>query len=397
MATAESVKSKLQGLISKANAKTGKNDADLTDAVNTLVSGYGQGGGGGDIIEVDTLPETNIGENAVYLVRGYYGIECYYRYGNRVFDYNTAKTIVLRKNPNAELTICVVDDEPSNPTTSDLVTFGEINIYIINNIPKVYGNVGSGNMWIGIAEILSQDLGYAITVRGFTNDIMAETAEGIYVTYLRNAIATKNWGYHLQNNKWVKDSRYREILTRQATEIFESDLDGMIAVPTGFMADISISESSGGYSNGTTELEKVTLPNTIITILDKAFYNCRNLTNINLPNSLKQIGERAFENCALKSIDIPNSVTIISEGAFLGCAFESVVLNVDILGNYAFSYCQNLKTVIFKKKPTSLGWAFSDDENITDVYVPWAEGEVADAPWGALNATIHYNSDTANM
>lgn len=41
-----SVKSKIQSLISAANAKTGESDATLTDAVQTLVDGYGQGGGG---------------------------------------------------------------------------------------------------------------------------------------------------------------------------------------------------------------------------------------------------------------------------------------------------------------------------------------------------------------
>ena len=44
--TAEGVKSKLQSLITASNAKTGKTDANLTDAVNTLLEGYGQGGGG---------------------------------------------------------------------------------------------------------------------------------------------------------------------------------------------------------------------------------------------------------------------------------------------------------------------------------------------------------------
>lgn len=38
-----SVKSKIQSLIDSANAKTGETDATLTDAVQTLVDGYGQG------------------------------------------------------------------------------------------------------------------------------------------------------------------------------------------------------------------------------------------------------------------------------------------------------------------------------------------------------------------
>lgn len=41
-----SIKSKIQALIAAANAKTGESDATLTDAVQTLVDGYGQGGGG---------------------------------------------------------------------------------------------------------------------------------------------------------------------------------------------------------------------------------------------------------------------------------------------------------------------------------------------------------------
>lgn len=47
MATADSVKAKLQGLIDAANAKTGGSDADLSTAVDTLIAGFGAGGGGG--------------------------------------------------------------------------------------------------------------------------------------------------------------------------------------------------------------------------------------------------------------------------------------------------------------------------------------------------------------
>lgn len=46
MATAESVKQKIQGLISNANNTTGNTDATLTNAVNSLIAGFGTGGGG---------------------------------------------------------------------------------------------------------------------------------------------------------------------------------------------------------------------------------------------------------------------------------------------------------------------------------------------------------------
>ena len=37
---------------------------------------------------------------------------------------------------------------------------------------------------------------------------------------------------------------------------------------------------------------------------------------------------------------------------------------------------------------------FNNSTYISDIYVPWSEGEVADAPWGAVNATIHYNTQS---
>lgn len=57
-----SIKSKIQSLISAANAKTGESDATLTDAVQTLVDGYGQGGGG---------------YQTPYQLGGYYGTASY--------------------------------------------------------------------------------------------------------------------------------------------------------------------------------------------------------------------------------------------------------------------------------------------------------------------------------
>lgn len=51
MATADSVKSKLQGMIDQANAATGGGNVDLTSALSDLIAGYGQGGGADIYIE----------------------------------------------------------------------------------------------------------------------------------------------------------------------------------------------------------------------------------------------------------------------------------------------------------------------------------------------------------
>ena len=66
MATAESVKSKIQGLIDTANKATGGVDADLTSAVNTLVAGFESGGGGAILLESGTI---TIDEGTTYFIQ----------------------------------------------------------------------------------------------------------------------------------------------------------------------------------------------------------------------------------------------------------------------------------------------------------------------------------------
>ena len=62
-----------------------------------------------------------------------------------------------------------------------------------------------------------------------------------------------------------------------------------------------------------------TIPNSVTTIDDNAFYDCTGLTFVNIPNSVTTIGRNAFGYCSgLTSVTIPNSVTTI-DFAFFGC------------------------------------------------------------------------------
>ena len=60
-----------------------------------------------------------------------------------------------------------------------------------------------------------------------------------------------------------------------------------------------------------------TIPNSVTTIGEEAFWGCKFLVNINIPNSVTTIGRGAFKYCnSLTNINIPNSVTTIEDGAF---------------------------------------------------------------------------------
>lgn len=67
-------------------------------------------------------------------------------------------------------------------------------------------------------------------------------------------------------------------------------------------------------------IDKISLPESIVTISSYAFDGCKLIENVRLPNTVKSIREMAFRNCEnLYSIILPSSVTDIREETFVGC------------------------------------------------------------------------------
>ena len=81
--------------------------------------------------------------------------------------------------------------------------------------------------------------------------------------------------------------------------------------------------------------------------------------------------------------------------AFSNCpklALTSLPSSVTDIENNAFDNCTSLTTLTFKGKPRNIRpKAFVMCGRLLTINVPWAAGEVANAPWGATNATINYN------
>lgn len=147
------------------------------------------------------------------------------------------------------------------------------------------------------------------------------------------------------------------------------------------------------YGRGS--LHTVTIPETVTYIGDRVFYNCTNLNSINLPSGLTYLGGYVFYNCNKLSItEIPLGVSLIDIYAFYDNAMPSFTIhqNVTTIKAKAFAYCDNLATVTFKGTPSSIAEdVFLSCSNLATINVPWSEGAVANAPWGATNATINYN------
>ena len=99
------------------------------------------------------------------------------------------------------------------------------------------------------------------------------------------------------------------------------------------------------------EMERVTLPDSLITIGNSAFSSCKNLTEINVPDNVKTIGSSAFKYCKqLKTVKFGKSLKTIDNYAFYECAALTEINipeSVTRIGGNAFDVCRSLNTVYY--------------------------------------------------
>ena len=164
--TADSVKSHLQSLLTASNAKTGKSDANLTDAVTTLIEGYGQGGGGEcsgkHIIEVDELPEVGV-EGAVYGVKTFSDVYAVSDSTNGMIKQQTEAdggTVYLEKTTSEEL-----QDIPSD--------YSMYLFYLTDYGPDIYSVSRMGQLY-------SLSAGLGVTFKGEITDTAQAIEQGLY-------------------------------------------------------------------------------------------------------------------------------------------------------------------------------------------------------------------------
>ena len=165
-------------------------------------------------------------------------------------------------------------------------------------------------------------------------------------------------------------------------------------------------EGGGGSSGGTDmtamfvsamngDCVDLAIPEGVTKIRDYAFQKLSTLKTVSLPSTLTYIGQYAFYDCTgLTAFEFPEGFTTLRSASLAGCKnIRELVFPASLATlEGAFGGCFNLRKVTFKGKPTTMSTsAFYNCAQLYTINVPWAEGEVAGAPWGASTATVNYN------
>ena len=166
------------------------------------------------------------------------------------------------------------------------------------------------------------------------------------------------------------------------------------------------------------KLSSVFLPESIISIGEDAFSGCRNLKKVNLPNGLEMIGDGAFCHSGLVEVKIPKNVREIGGNPFGGCSnltsimvdqenklFDSrnncqaiietesnnlisacsktlIPNGVKRIGKDAFGGC-NITAINIPDSVMEIGeYAFSDCYKLTSIVIPESVTKIGLAPFG---------------
>lgn len=148
------------------------------------------------------------------------------------------------------------------------------------------------------------------------------------------------------------------------------------------------------------EFSSVSLPDTLITVGEKAFADCPNLDSVFLGNGVQTIGAGAFSGCPyLETLTVGYSLTYIKDSAFKGCrsltAF-SLPEGLKEIGALAFSGCRTMSYFTIPSTVERIGqFAFHNMEDLTTIYCrpatvsrDWADD------WNATEASV-VNADHA--
>lgn len=192
------------------------------------------------------------------------------------------------------------------------------------------------------------------------------------------------------------------LFNKEKTTLFiypSSRIGETYTIPSG------VTTLSGSSFSHLANLKHLIIPDEVISAEDAI--SGSSLLTITIGSGMENLGSDPFNSCsALTTITVnEQNQTYSSENGVLFNKDKTQILRyprsktetsftipatVTSLVDYTFYSARNLTEITFEGIPNSIERnVFSS--SVTTINVPWAEGAIANAPWGATGATINYN------
>ena len=271
---------------------------------------------------------------------------------NKTNDERSSVVTLYDKDDNILQKINIIQSAKSNTIANNEIWYTTIDgnkLYPYTTEPSVFGAIIVSNTYEDGKGVLVFD--GDVTSIGTNAFYRCETLASITIPDSVTTIG--DWAF-------LVCSSLREFNGKYVSE------DGRCLIIDGVLNSFAIGCSATEY----------TIPDSVTTIGEFAFFSCSSLTSVTIPDSVTSIGANAFKGCSnLTSVTIPNSVTTIGYDAFRLCSsLTSVTIpdSVTTIGDDAFTECRSLTSVYCKAITPSTGgfWMFDNNASGRTIYVP---------------------------
>lgn len=272
------------------------------------------------------------------------------------------------------------------------------------------GSVGLQTCMYDLANNTATDIAGTLWHKYYANwDVEIGNAKTYAIaTFLHFGTASIDWGdgnnetistigYKQTSHTYTDSGTFSPTISMDYSNRFLS-LTALVSIDVGNNATvkrinkfISHGDIPENFLNSARALQQPFLP-PCARIDDSAFLGA-SLTNTILPPTVRAIESNAFRGSNYNNI-LPDGLEIIDSYAFLQDAsmdIHDVPASVKYIGTQAF-FDTGLTNLTFHGTPDYISQSALYATGLKAIYVPWEEGEVADAPWGAINATIVYGN-----